>query len=275
MEFKRIESTSKLFPFVESFWSLKAHVEDKSYVDFKEYSFFANPFPQIVFQYLGKGFIETSIHHKTDPIPTHHFYGQSSRPIQLATFGSFGVVGVNFYPYAIPHLFDLSSRHTTGVSLELQELFGNRANEIINTVINQSNNSSRIKYLTEVIEGLVHEGGQRDPIIEAAIQFFLVNEGQASIDDLCTHLGYSIRQVERNFKEKIGISPKLYSRIIRFHCAIRKYHRGNFENLSQLALCSGFSDQAHFIREFRQFAGINPRHYFKELDTELSFVRHI
>lgn len=275
MQFRRIIPNDQLFPYVESFWTLDVHAEDKGYVDFKEYSFFANPFPQIVFQYLGKGFFDISILRESRPIPTHHFYGQSTKPITLATFGSFGCLGINFYPYAIPLLFDLSSESTTGKAFGLQQLFGTSAPTIISEVLKMDQNDDRIDYLSELLAGFVVQKGAPDPIIEAAMRYFLANDGRGSIEDLCSYLGYSVRQVERSFKDKIGISPKMYARIIRFHGAIRKYHQQTFSNLSQLALSSGFSDQAHFIREFQHFAGIKPRHYFKELNTDMSFIQHV
>lgn len=274
MQFRRILPNKKLIPYVESFWILEVHAEDKGYVDFKEYSFFANPFPQVVFQYLGKGFFDISVLRESKPIPTYHFYGQSTKPITLATFGSFGCFGINFYPYAIPLLFGISSRDTTSQSLELQHLFGSNAPTIIDEVLDKASDEERLHYLTRLLERHIH-GKTPDPIIEAAVQYFLANNGQGSIDELCTYLGYSVRQVERSFKEKIGISPKMYARIIRFHGAIRKYNQQTFANLSQLALSSGFSDQAHFIREFQQFSGIKPRHYFKELNTDMSFIEHL
>ncbi len=275
MQFQRISPDDQLFPYVESFWVLESHVKEKGYVDFKEYSFFASPFPKIVFQYLGKGFFDISILRASKPLPSNHFYGQSSKPLTLATFGSFGCLGINFYPYAIPLLFGLSSDKTTGKAFELQQLFGSHASSVISAVLGMGQNEERVRYLSEMLTSLVVQKETPDPIIEAAMRYFLTNDGRGSIEDLCTYLGYSVRQVERNFKEKIGISPKRYARIMRFHGAIRNYQNNSFENLSQLAISSGFSDQAHFIREFQHFAGIKPRHYFKELNTDMSFIEHV
>ena len=177
MKYKRLNTSTKLFPYVESFWVLESRIVEKDYVDFKEYSFFANPFPHIVFQYLGKGFLNVSIRRKSIFIPSNHFYGQSSAPQTMATFGSFGLVGANLYPYAIPLLFKIPSSLTTNRTLNLRKLFGDKTDEVVDQIINVKTNEERISCLTDILEGYADKVIDRDPIIEAAIQFFLGERG--------------------------------------------------------------------------------------------------
>ncbi len=274
MKFNRIPPPDNLYPFVESIWTLESIAEEKNYLDFKEFSFFANPFPQIVFQYVGKGFLDIDRTRISTTIPTSHFYGQSAKPIDLATAGSFKIFGVNFYPYSIPVLFGLSSRFTTSAVLKLEKLFGSSAHALEEDVLSAPSNEARQKIVCRALEERATEAHERDTIIEAAVHFLISNQGRESIESLCKYLGYSVRQVERSFIEKVGISPKLYARIIRFHFAMHNYRQKEYESLSQLALDSGYSDQAHFIREFKQFSSLNPRRYFKEMESDLAFVEH-
>ncbi|RZK67983.1 MAG: AraC family transcriptional regulator, partial [Pedobacter sp.] len=68
----------------------------------------------------------------------------------------------------------------------------------------------------------------------------------------------SMKQFERTCKERIGMNPKMYARIVKFSKAYRL--REAFPQLSwiQIAHESGYFDQMHMIRDFKVFAGVNP-----------------
>jgi transcriptional regulator GlxA family with amidase domain len=69
----------------------------------------------------------------------------------------------------------------------------------------------------------------------------------------------SIRQFERQFKQRIGLSPKFYSRLIRFSNAwILKENNPNL-TWTTIAHQSGYYDQMHLIKDFKEFAAVNPK----------------
>jgi AraC-like DNA-binding protein len=74
----------------------------------------------------------------------------------------------------------------------------------------------------------------------------------------------SERSLERKFRQHIGISPKLFSRINRFQEAFRLLKNNNYIKLSDIAFDAGYTDQSHFIREFKEFTGFAPYKYQKE-----------
>jgi AraC-like DNA-binding protein len=82
-------------------------------------------------------------------------------------------------------------------------------------------------------------------------------EGISVIDRL------SKREVQRKFKQYIGISPNVYQRIIKLNKIKAQLSNGAFENLTQLALDNGYFDQAHFIRDFKYFMKLTPKEYCK------------
>ena len=66
------------------------------------------------------------------------------------------------------------------------------------------------------------------------------------------------------FKKYIGITPKQYQRVLRFNDVFNKMQNDQFLSWSDIAHLCGYSDQSHFIREFRNFSGFNPESYLKE-----------
>ncbi len=66
------------------------------------------------------------------------------------------------------------------------------------------------------------------------------------------------KQFERVFRECVGMNPKEYGRIARFQRALRMMQLG-FRDNAGIAYANGYSDQSHFIREFRQFSSLTPK----------------
>jgi transcriptional regulator GlxA family with amidase domain len=79
-----------------------------------------------------------------------------------------------------------------------------------------------------------------------------------NIDQLAKLSCISIRQLERQFNERIGMPPKLFSRLVRFsHAWIMREKNPNISWLKIAHACD-YADQMHMIRDFKEFAGVTP-----------------
>lgn len=84
--------------------------------------------------------------------------------------------------------------------------------------------------------------------------------------------GYSHRRFASLFRSAVGLPPKLFSRVRRFERALAEAARAPAPSWSALAASAGYSDQAHFNRDFRTFAGITPGAYRTLAPT---FAHHV
>ena len=82
--------------------------------------------------------------------------------------------------------------------------------------------------------------------------------GLGTVSELADGVGLSLRQLERQFREQVGMSPKALARLTRFEAAQRRMYEGRELSFTRLAHDLGFADQAHFTREFRAFAEQSP-----------------
>jgi AraC-like DNA-binding protein len=82
-----------------------------------------------------------------------------------------------------------------------------------------------------------------------------------TIQEIGRQTGLSTRRLSEVFRERVGVSPKLYQRILRFQRAVQQMHRGTDVRWMELALECGYYDQAHFANDFREFSGINATTY--------------
>jgi AraC-like DNA-binding protein len=84
------------------------------------------------------------------------------------------------------------------------------------------------------------------------------SDGRIRIAELVRELGWSERHFARQFNEHIGLSPKVFARVLRFAGAVRVLTTDRSIDLADVALACGYFDQSHFTREFRAFAGTTP-----------------
>jgi AraC-like DNA-binding protein len=101
----------------------------------------------------------------------------------------------------------------------------------------------------------------RQAIVDFALNEFDRAPLAASVRRLAQSAGLSERRFSQIFREQVGFSPKVWTRIQRFQRAIRQLHAGAGMRWTDLALDCGFYDQSHFANEFRAFSGIDATTY--------------
>lgn len=93
--------------------------------------------------------------------------------------------------------------------------------------------------------------------LEAAIRTMVSRHGCLRVQALADGMGNSLRHFERQFTNRVGISPKVYARILRFEAAIHKKSSSSMDWTS-VAYELGYCDQAHMIRDFRSLSSGSP-----------------
>jgi AraC-like DNA-binding protein len=69
------------------------------------------------------------------------------------------------------------------------------------------------------------------------------------------------RTLQRLFARYVGVSPKWVIQRYRLHEAAERLAAGELIHQAELALDLGYSDQAHFVRDFKSIVGVSPAAY--------------
>lgn len=106
---------------------------------------------------------------------------------------------------------------------------------------------------------------QIHPVLKMAIEEIRKNKGKTAIEDLKTDISfnYSIRQLERIFKEAYSYGPKQFCRKERFLFMVEYMIKNPEENIVKGLEEAGYSDRAHFQREFKKFCSMTPGQFIK------------
>ena len=102
-------------------------------------------------------------------------------------------------------------------------------------------------------------------LIQTAAKLLHHTKGEYRISELADYCEVSVRQLERGFRRVIGTSPKVFARTLRFEQAQRRILFDPDADLTSLACECGYFDQAHFIKDFKAFAGQTPSEYAERM----------
>lgn len=82
----------------------------------------------------------------------------------------------------------------------------------------------------------------------------------------------SLKSFERKFKEQVGVTPKYFSRIIRFNKALRQKLLQPRQSWTSVAHNNGYFDQMHFIKDCKQFTGMTPAAFLQQLPPPVEIL---
>ena len=108
--------------------------------------------------------------------------------------------------------------------------------------------------------------------IEYAVSNIVDKPDIQGFHELSDHIGYSQKHFIELFKKRVGVAPKQYLKIMRFQKAVLEIERHRSVQWSDVALESGYYDQAHFINDFRVFSGFTPNVYLQRKTDLLNYV---
>lgn len=231
----------ELAPFIHSFWELRGDEEDKQWE-----RIFPDGCAGLVMN-LGDDCL-------------------TDNGLVSMEFGKTYVVGAMT---SFKDSFINSNTHLIGVCLKPATFsnFYNYApqNELIdNTIEFEKSNSFNVdKILKDPINYLnqfyIDRVSLKDNKLHSVVQDVHNSNGQLSIYELSKKNCTSVRQLERNFKRQIGLSPKEYSNIVRFQNALSLIKNTNQNrSLLDIAFECGFYDHSHLTNEIKRNTGLSP-----------------
>jgi len=246
-----------LAPYVRFFWALEDEVLPGE--DFVHRSM-ADGSVEMVFHYRGT-FDELDANNIPESSPLSSIQAQSTQFRRFSTGENFGIFGTYLYPFAIPKFFALPASDMTNISPDLESVLSVEGRRLEQDVIAADSNEERVKIVSSFLEVKLNTSSRELPLIHRAVHDVMAAKGDVNIVQIAREHSFSTRQFERKFKEFAGLSPKLYSRVIRFQAATQ-YKFNGVRDLTEIAYACGYYDQSHFINDFRQFSGYTPKEYF-------------
>ena len=192
---------------------------------------------------------------------------QRTHPIQIIQQGMIAVCGMRFKPGGLGAFFASSLDTYTNAVVAPSELFGAGFHGLEKTLSESERTMAEIgRHLDSFL--LEHLKQPRSFRTFWALKSEIEQgRGTRKVNSICDEVGVSARTAERLFKKYMGLLPKLYARIVRFQAVMKILMDEGRHNLADVAARFDYTDQAHLVKDFKDFAGGIPsrfKGYFPE-----------
>ena len=182
--------------------------------------------------------------------------GAHHRYFAFDTRAHASIIGVHFHRGAAGAVLGVPAGTLADSHVELEDLWGRTAHELREQLCEATTTARRFAILDRV---LCHrlEGRPRGP--HAATPFALAQLGrpEVRVGEVAADVELSRRRFIEVFTADVGITPKRFSRIVRFQ-RVLALARANKPDWAALAIAAGYFDQSHLINECRELTGMSP-----------------
>ncbi len=199
-----------------------------------------------------------------EPFPAVCINGCRTQPsVVVSPHGRCRVLGISFAPAGASALLRSNMKHLVDVTVDVRDVIGRAADELGErcataariSLRNERRNAAAVVFAA--VDWLLPLArGDRDPLVEWASTTIREARGAVSLDRLGARLGVSRHEFASRFRDRTGLTPKRFARIVRFHNALSLLQRS--EKIADVATELAYYDQAHMYRDFAEFARLTP-----------------
>jgi AraC-like DNA-binding protein len=189
-------------------------------------------------------------------VPRSSAFGTSTRPRATALSAGAVYFGIRFRPGAAHRFLDCGD--LSALTDDDAPCLLHHDHDLAPRLADTAGFEHRADLIASHLCRLAADADDPD-LTETAARVIASKGGQLRIGELADKLGVTRRQLERQCRRDLGVSPKMLARILRFRRAAALIAHSQVRSGADLAAAGGYVDQAHLIREFKEFAGTTPR----------------
>ncbi len=179
----------------------------------------------------------------------------------LGLTGDIFAIGIRFLPGGAFPFFSSPLKDINNLTINIDELETKNSDYIYE----QLHLAQSMNEVVAILEKWLLSNYDSTNLISShvlnTVKSIQLSEGRTTLKDIVSHLDIGQRQLERLFKDQIGMTPKKMTRIIQIERARKILRSTNNTTIEQKTHLDGFYDQAHFIKEFQSIIGKTPGAY--------------
>jgi len=247
MKFEIFQPSDTLKPYIKQF--VVSEMEDES-----EYKVLPSLGIVVGFQYKGSlAIIQES---KASTLHSAGITGIVDSYKVFKNSPKIGTLLVFFTEIGLAHFTKHPANELFNLSIGLEYIFKKSlVDEIQDRLSSVQTDIQRVQIVEQFfITQLQHI--QTDKLIVEAVRMIYKSKGSIRVKELNEELNISASPFEKRFRKLVGISPKKFASIVRFNVVLDAL--GEAKSLSEICYENNFFDQAHFIKDFKQFTGETP-----------------
>lgn len=228
---------------------------------YADYRLFSDGNPGLVFHFKDP-FLQVNAFELGSKQPHSFLYGQMTHFNDIKSVGKLDMLIVVLHPHGLHALTNLSAYELNNTITPLRTVFGQEGSDMEEQVLSSKSPSEAIKAIEKLLICRVNRFQKQDGLMHGALDLIYQANGMIAVADLIQKLPVTERQLERKFKEQVGIAPKKFIDVIKFQHFLKSLQKSSSDvNLSQVVYACGYYDQAHLNNCFKRQAGVTPMQY--------------
>jgi AraC-like DNA-binding protein len=225
-------------------------------IPFKPYS----PKPEQTITFLPKGnlTIRNPVNGETQVAPVISISGQQVSRYNYYLTLEYLMLRVHFHPGALFRLLRIPLYEFTDYWFDAESVIGREILEVNDRLANCLNYMQMIAIVEDYLLNKIKKVKVDTHPLDQVASCLFTNPSRFSLDWLAKQSCLCQRQFNRKFTERMGVGPKLYSRVVRFYKAYQYKETHPQEDWLTIALLFGYADYQHMVKDFKQFAQVTP-----------------
>ena len=173
------------------------------------------------------------------------------------------LIGIHFKPGGAYPFLNLPLSELRNQIISADAIWGGFAAELCERLYAAPSIPARLALFQQLLLTRLYDTPHRLNAIHRGVAEIARHHGTLSIKALKDHMGISQNHLLTQFNQMVGISPKALARLYRLKHILRTIDPTQPVDWTQLAHQSGYYDQAHFSKDFREFTGHSPTNYLR------------
>jgi AraC-like DNA-binding protein len=266
---KVFEPNIELKEFVKRYWTLESEKENTPLKNI----IVPDGTMKLIFHYR-----DTYKHHAQNGeiiiLPKCFLIGQLTQPYIIEPIGETGSFVVQFEPNGFLPFTTIPIKEMENTAIPLDKLFGENGLKLGEQILNANSTTERIQIIEAFLFDKLADKKTIDNIVKSTIETILNVNGHFVVNEFSKSKNINRRHLSRKFSSAIGLSPKQLSKTIRIQATLKTLLNNENQSLTDLAYENEYYDQAHFIKDFKEFTGLTPKEFYGDsLKMSLIFDR--
>lgn len=250
MKFDKHFPTERLKPYIKYFVVSENELEN-------EYKVFPSSGLVIGFQYKGQ--LAVISNNTGSKLTSAGITGIADGYKIFKNSADIGTILVYFTEIGFTHFASHPANELFNASLSLDNIFDkNSVTEVEEKLATAATDKQRIKVVEHFLISQLKDI-QTDKLIVEAVKLIYQTNGAIRIQELNEKLFISQSSFEKRFRKVVGTTAKKFASIVRFNTVLDNLN--GTKSLIEICYENNFFDQAHFIKDFKQFTGDTPENF--------------
>jgi AraC-like DNA-binding protein len=208
----------------------------------------------------------------TDPgrqitVSTSIINGFRREPLHFSYQGNTEMLGIRFHPFGFTQLFRVQPKELTDFPRVSDILESGKYGEIMEKISLEPEPAKKIRIIENWLLNIVRRAKIQTSLAIRAVHKISATKGILPLRVICNNSPSEYKQLQRFCHDVMDISPKSYTRMVRFEHIHQYIIENQRPDWMELVANLEFTDQSHLIREIKDFTGLTPKEFLSQVDS--------